>query len=214
MDLRPKRQGRFKTGPESIWPKLTSRSRPPGGRHKKQSTRSAPYAIRSASCARRPRIIFAICCRSTLSRTQISPIAKSYAAWSRTTSRRWYNVPKSILTAPLGRGLQITLNEQKGVSDADALELTNLLLHAHERAAFVVLKSVGPDFITGRNNPRPPPGTPPADALERRRFSEVIFNCYGAFRACSVPIIGVVSGRAMGLGVSVAALCDITFAAD
>ena len=123
-------------------------------------------------------------------------------------------MPESILTAPLGRGLQITLNEQKGVSDADALELTNLLLHAHERAAFVVLKSVGPDFITGRNNPRPPPGTPPADALERRRFSEVIFNCYGAFRACSVPIIGVVSGRAMGLGVSVAALCDITFAAD
>ena len=120
----------------------------------------------------------------------------------------------SIQTAPLGRGLQITLNEQKGVSDADALELTGLLRTAHERAACVVLRSIGPDFITGRNNPRPPPGTPPADALERRRFSEVIFNCYGAFRACSVPIVGVVAGRAMGLGVSVAALCDITFAAD
>ena len=120
----------------------------------------------------------------------------------------------SIVTAPLGRGLQITLNAQKGVSDADALELTGLLQHAHERAAFVVLRSVGPDFITGRNNPRPPPGTPPAGALERRRFSEVIFDLYGSFRACAVPIVGVVAGRAMGLGVSVAALCDITFAAD
>jgi enoyl-CoA hydratase len=121
---------------------------------------------------------------------------------------------ESILVAPLGRGLQITLNEQKGVSDADALELTKLLLHAHERAAFVVLRSIGPDFITGRNNPRPPAGAPIAGALERRRFSEVIFDLYGSFRACSVPIVGVVAGRAMGLGVSVAALCDITFAAD
>jgi enoyl-CoA hydratase len=123
-------------------------------------------------------------------------------------------VSDSIRTAPLGRGLQITLNEQKGVSDADALELTGLLRGAHQRAAFVVLRSIGPDFITGRNNPRPPPGTPPAGALERRRFSEVIFDLYGSFRACSVPIVGVVAGRALGLGVSVAALCDITFAAD
>jgi enoyl-CoA hydratase len=123
-------------------------------------------------------------------------------------------VSDNIRTAPLGRGLQITLNEQKGVSDADALELTGLLRGAHQRAAFVVLRSIGPDFITGRNNPRPPPGTPPAGALERRRFSEVIFDLYGSFRTCSVPIVGVVAGRAMGLGVSVAALCDITFAAD
>jgi len=120
----------------------------------------------------------------------------------------------SLLVAPLGRGLQVTLNEPKGVSDADALELTNVLLTAHERAAYVVLRSSGPDFITGRNNPRPPEGTPPPSSLDRRRFSEVIFNCYGSFRACTVPIIGVVNGRAMGLGVSVASLCDITFAAD
>jgi len=120
----------------------------------------------------------------------------------------------ALLVAPLGRGLQITLNDPAGVSDAAALELTELLLHAHERAAFVVLKSSGPDFITGRNNPRPPPGAPLAGALERRRFSEVIFTCYGSFRSCTVPIVGVVQGRAIGLGCSVAALCDITLAAD
>ena len=64
----------------------------------------------------------------------------------------------SLLVAPLGRGIQITLNEPTGVSDADALELTNLLLAAHERASYVVLRSSHDDFILGRNNPRPAPG--------------------------------------------------------
>jgi enoyl-CoA hydratase len=120
----------------------------------------------------------------------------------------------ALIISPLGRGLQIVLNDPAGVSDAAAAQLTDVLLHAHERAAFVVLKSSGPDFITGRNNPRPPAGAPIAGALERRRFSEVIFNCYGSFRACTVPIVGVVHGRAVGLGCSIAALCDITLAAD
>lgn len=121
---------------------------------------------------------------------------------------------EQILVAQRGRGLHVTLNDPKGVSDDAALELTGQLRHAHERAAFVVLRSSGEDFITGRNNPRPPAGAPPAGALERRRFSEVIFDLYGSFRACPVPIVGVVRGRAMGLGCSVAALCDITIAAD
>ena len=123
-------------------------------------------------------------------------------------------VTDALLVAQKGRGLEITLNDPAGVSDAAALQLTNTLLGAHERAAYVVLRSSGPDFITGRNNPRPPADAPIAPALERRRFSEVIFNCYGSFRACTVPIIGVVRGRALGLGVSVAALCDITFASE
>ncbi len=120
----------------------------------------------------------------------------------------------SLLVEPLGRGLQITLNEPKGVSDADAVELTGVLLKAHERAAYVVLRSSHDDFCTGRNNPRPPAGAPQEDALDRRRSSEVIFNCYGSFRACTVPIIGVVGGRAVGLGCSLSALCDITLASE
>jgi enoyl-CoA hydratase/carnithine racemase len=121
---------------------------------------------------------------------------------------------EGLLVTQIGRGLQITLNDPAGVSDIAALELTNTLLSAHERAAYVVLRSNSADFIIGRNNPRPPADAPIATALARRRFSEVIFNCYGSFRACLVPVIGVVNGRATGLGCSISALCDITIASD
>ena len=58
----------------------------------------------------------------------------------------------------------------------------------------------------------PPAG--PLDALDRRRSTEVIFDCYGAFRQSPVPIVGVVQGRALGFGCALAALCDITIASD
>ena len=42
----------------------------------------------------------------------------------------------------------------------------------------------------------------------------MVFNCYGAFRRCEIPVIGVVKGRAFGFGCAIAAVCDITLAAD
>jgi enoyl-CoA hydratase len=124
--------------------------------------------------------------------------------------------PTDILVAPLGAGLQITLNEPargNAASDDMALRLTEMLLRADEHAAFVVLRGAGDDFCTGRFNPRPP-GAPKPEALKLRRSSDIIFNCYQSFRRCSVPIIGVVQGRALGFGCSIAALCDITLATD
>jgi enoyl-CoA hydratase len=58
-----------------------------------------------------------------------------------------------------------------------------------------------------------PPGAPP-EAFELRRRNDVVFNCYGAFRRCEIPVIGVVRGRAFGFGCAIAAVCDITLAAD
>ena len=58
-------------------------------------------------------------------------------------------------------------------------------------------------------------GRPPEErpgAYERRAQSEVIFECYGAFRRSPVPIVGIVQGRAAGFGCALAALCDITLA--
>jgi enoyl-CoA hydratase len=125
--------------------------------------------------------------------------------------------PTDILVAPIGDGIQITLNAPErgnGATDAMAARLTDVLLRAEEHAAYVVLRGAGNDFCTGRFNTAPPPGGGKPEALQRRRASEVIFNCYQSFRKCSVPIVGVVQGRALGFGCSIASLCDITIAAE
>jgi enoyl-CoA hydratase len=122
-----------------------------------------------------------------------------------------------ILTARKGPVLEITLNRPEignAASDAMAIELTKLLLSAGESAEIVVLRGAGEDFCVGRETMgKRPPGASP-EALELRRRNDVVFNCYGAFRRCEVPVIGVVKGRAFGFGCAIAAVCDITLAAD
>lgn len=122
-----------------------------------------------------------------------------------------------ILTARKGPVLEITLNRPEignAASDAMAVELARLLLSAGESAEIVVLRGAGEDFCVGRETMgKRPPGAPP-EALELRRRNDVVFNCYGAFRRCEIPVIGVVKGRAFGFGCAIAAVCDITLAAD
>jgi enoyl-CoA hydratase len=122
-----------------------------------------------------------------------------------------------ILTARKGPVLEITLNRPEignAASDAMAVELAKLLLSAGESSEIVVLRGAGEDFCVGRETMgKRPPGAQP-DALELRRRNDVVFNCYGAFRRCEIPVIGVVKGRAFGFGCAIAAVCDITLAAD
>jgi enoyl-CoA hydratase len=122
-----------------------------------------------------------------------------------------------ILTARKGPVLEITLNRPQignAASDAMAVELAKLLLGAGESAEIVVLRGAGEDFCVGRETMgKRPPGAPP-EAFELRRRNDVVFNCYGAFRRCEIPVIGVVRGRAFGFGCAIAAVCDITLAAD
>ena len=122
-----------------------------------------------------------------------------------------------IVTARKGPVLEITLNRPEignAASDGMAVELTKLLLGAGESSEIVVLRGAGDDFCVGRETMgKRPPGQQP-DALELRRRNDVVFNCYGAFRRCEIPVIGVVRGRAFGLGCAIAAVCDITLAAD
>jgi enoyl-CoA hydratase len=122
-----------------------------------------------------------------------------------------------IVTVRKGPVLEITLNRPEignAASDAMAVELTKLLLGAGESSEIVVLRGAGDDFCVGRETMgKRPPGQQP-DALELRRRNDVVFNCYGAFRRCEIPVIGVVRGRAFGFGCAIAAVCDITLAAD
>lgn len=122
-----------------------------------------------------------------------------------------------IVTARKGPVLEITLNRPEignAASDGMAVELTKLLLGAGESSEIVVLRGAGDDFCVGRETMgKRPPGQQP-DALELRRRNDVVFNCYSAFRRCEIPVIGVVRGRAFGFGCAIAAVCDITLAAD
>jgi enoyl-CoA hydratase/carnithine racemase len=120
-----------------------------------------------------------------------------------------------------GGVLRVTINHPErgnGMSDDMAAELTRVIDGAAKIASVMVLRGAGEDFCIGRYRPSPPgaaqPAGPPEDALGRRDSSEVIFNCYGAFRRAAIPIIGLVRGRALGFGCAVAASCDITIAGE
>jgi enoyl-CoA hydratase len=112
------------------------------------------------------------------------------------------------------RLLRITLNrtDDCAVTDSMAHQLSATLERAHESSDAVLLCSAGADFCTGRV--RDVPGPPATEAYERRPEYDGIFGSYRALRGCQVPVIGVIRGRAMGFGLAVAALCDVSFAAD
>jgi len=121
-----------------------------------------------------------------------------------------------ILTRQDGPILRITLNHPErgnAVSDAMVADLTSLIGGAEKTSNLVVLGGAGADFCVGRAVMGAAPKSAP-DAYERRAFSDVVFDCYGAMRNAKVPIIAVVQGRALGFGCAIAAACDITLASD
>lgn len=119
-----------------------------------------------------------------------------------------------ILNERKGDGTYITINraDVNGVlTDAMAAELAGMIDAAGKVSKFIVYRSAGPDFCTGRDR-----GTNvrPKEALDYKESSEDVFGFYDSFRRSPIPVIGVVQGRALGMGCAVAALCDITIAHD
>jgi len=132
-----------------------------------------------------------------------------------------------ILAEHDGGILRVTINRPEAgnaMTDAMALELTGIVNAAPKTARMVLLRGAGADFCVGRaataalssSFPPPPLASPrkEPEALERRRFSDIVFNTYGAIRDCQVPVVCVVQGRALGFGCAVAAVADITIASD
>jgi len=97
-------------------------------------------------------------------------------------------------------------------TDTTWAELTKILDAAAQDSRAILFKGAGDDFCLGREAMGQP--GPVLEAYGVRDRSETIFNLYGAFRNAKVPIIGIVQGRAVGLGCALAALCDITIASD
>ena len=111
----------------------------------------------------------------------------------------------------------ITLNRPEAgnrQTDDTWAEVTRLLDDAAKDSRLILFKGAGEDFCLGRETMGQPPPTPAPEAYSVRDRSETIFNLYGAFRNAKAPIIGIVQGRAVGLGCALAALCDITIAGD
>jgi enoyl-CoA hydratase len=94
-----------------------------------------------------------------------------------------------------------------------ATQMAGMLTDAAGYSKYVVLQSAGDDFCLGRDR-----GgrkfAPQSDPLAFRGSSELVFQFYDAFRRTPIPVVGVVRGRALGVGCAVAALCDITLAAE
>ena len=112
-----------------------------------------------------------------------------------------------------GRLLRVTFcREDGGVSDSMATALAEALGRAHETSDAVLLTSAGADFCTGRV--RDVPGPPAPEAYARRPEYDGVFYSYRAIRNCQVPVIAALRGRVMGYGTAVAAVCDVSFAAD
>jgi len=109
----------------------------------------------------------------------------------------------------------ITLNRPENgnrQSDATWAQLTEMLNRAGAESRAILFKGAGEDFCLGREAMTQAP--PVLEAYTVRDRADTIFNLYGAFRRSKAPIIGVVRGRAAGLGCALAALCDVTIASD
>ena len=95
---------------------------------------------------------------------------------------------KHLLLEQKGRILLATFNRPKDnkVSDGMARELGAAVAIAHECSDMVLLRSIGPDFCTGRLRD-PDAGPPHPEAYSRRPEYDSIFYCYRAIRDAQVP---------------------------
>ena len=111
----------------------------------------------------------------------------------------------------------ITLNRPEAgnrQTDATWAQVTRMFDDAAKTSRLILFKGAGDDFCMGREAMGQTEPGPAPEAYAVRDRAETIFNLYGAFRNSRAPIIGIVQGRAVGLGFALAALCDITIASD
>jgi enoyl-CoA hydratase/carnithine racemase len=104
-------------------------------------------------------------------------------------------------------------DEGNRLSNAMALDLIAALDAAQDSLA-IVLRASGADFCLGRDMQPPPAGSNVSALDVLRDDAGPMMAMYDAFRRCKVPVIGVVSGRAWGIGLVLAAVCDVTIAAS
>ena len=78
----------------------------------------------------------------------------------------------------------------------------------------IVIRGAGENFCLGRDPEGAPEKAPQTAVDMRNALTGPILRMYAAVRGAEVPVIAAVQGSAAGFGCAVAAVCDITVAAD
>ena len=78
----------------------------------------------------------------------------------------------------------------------------------------IVVSGAGADFCRGRDPAGAPEAAPTTALAMRGALIDPILGFYAAARACEVPLIAAVQGAALGFGCAIAAVADITIAAE
>jgi enoyl-CoA hydratase len=76
------------------------------------------------------------------------------------------------------------------------------------------LSGNGADFCAGRVSPMPSKGSTPSAEHLRRTVAMPALELYDALKATTVPVLGVIHGRAIGVGCALAGVCDVTLAGE
>jgi enoyl-CoA hydratase len=123
---------------------------------------------------------------------------------------------EAVLIERTDNVLDIVLNRPEhgnvlsaAMSDAIIEALENL----DDATRLVRLRSNGADFCAGRESPMPAADTQPSAETLRRIVAAPPLALYDAIKAVPVPVLGVVRGRALGVGCALAGVCDVTLAA-
>jgi enoyl-CoA hydratase/carnithine racemase len=87
-------------------------------------------------------------------------------------------------------------------------------LDAGGAARLIVLRGAGHDFCLGRDMQPPPAGAGVSPLDVMREDTGPMIELFEAFRRLKQPVLGVVHGRAWGIGTVFAGLCDVTIAAS
>src|SRR5215470_4209961 len=89
------------------------------------------------------------------------------------------------------------------------------MIDAAATSRLIVLRGAGDDFCLGRDAAALRAAGPFKTALAMRHGNtEPALAVYGAFRRTTVPVLGIVQGRAIGFGCALAGLCDVTIASN
>ena len=117
-----------------------------------------------------------------------------------------------ILYETDGKIARITLNRPDCLVSTDMADEIARRLPEFETCHLIVLRSAGKDFVAGRHVP---PFTGKPTAMDVRRVStEPPLRVVGAVKRCRVPVLALVTGKAVGLGAALAASADVTFASE